>query len=303
MNFNGIVLLNKPAGVTSRYCVNRVVKVFNNKKVGHSGTLDPGATGMLPICVGQATKFVRFLIAEDKQYTVTMRLGVKTHTADIAGEVIARQAITPFSRDELLEVLADFVGVIKQQVPLVSAVRVAGKRLYKYALESQPVELPIREVVIKSLELLDFGVDFIQLKVGCSKGTYIRSLVEDIGNRLGNLACVATLHRDWVEPFFRLDTVNLVDLESGGNCVEQMVGVLTLDQAFSVYSCLNISQQDLIDLLHGKLVEIELVSQVVDVWYALYCVDKFCGIGQIDFTGEGRVVLKSLRLLSGLVGL
>lgn len=283
------VLLNKPFGVTSRDCVNKIVKLYGIKKVGHAGTLDPGATGMLPIFVGQATKFISYIVAQQKQYTVTMQLGQKTDTADFLGKVIEHGLVPVVDAGLLAKILQDFCGLIQQEVPKVSAVRVKGKRLYEYARSGEDVELPTRSVEIKSIEVLSRTVDTITLSVVCGKGVYIRSLVEDIAAKLGTYAYVSKLHRDWVAPFDSSQMVCFEDLNLLQDPLENKFGCYSLSEIFASFERVNLSVSERQDLFYGKvlykpgLAEIDLV--------ALYCGDEFFGLGCVN-----DAMLKSIRL-------
>ncbi|MBM93939.1 MAG: tRNA pseudouridine(55) synthase TruB [Legionellales bacterium] len=201
MMMAAVILLDKPSGLTSRQCVNHFVRMFKQRRVGHGGTLDPLATGMLPICIGEATKFLRFFLESDKSYRVELSLGVQTSTADTAGEIIKTLPVPHYDQNQLERILEQFKGVIQQKVPLVSAVRVQGKRLYEWARSGQSVECPVRTVSIHGIHLIKHSEHSITLDVECAKGTYIRALVEDIGRALGTCAHVKYLHRHWVAPF------------------------------------------------------------------------------------------------------
>lgn len=191
---NGIIVVNKPVGYTSRDVVNIISKKFNTKKVGHTGTLDPIATGVLVICLNKATKIVELITNEDKEYIATFKLGIETDTLDITGNIINECNVINFSKDEIIEVLNNFIGNIKQQVPKYSAVKVNGRKMYEYARSNIDFDPPFRDVEIKSIELLDIS-DEIKIKVSVSKGTYIRSLIRDIGYKLNTYATMTSLVR------------------------------------------------------------------------------------------------------------
>ena len=174
---------DKPKGVTSRDVVNSVIKKFNTKKVGHTGTLDPIATGVLVVCVGSATKLVDQLTSNDKEYIASVELGTLTETLDTEGIVIKEEKCIK-TKEEIIKVLNSFKGKYMQEVPKYSAVRVNGKRLYEYARNNVEVELPKRELEIKDINLLDFKDNKFTFQVHVSKGTYIRSLIRDIGESI-----------------------------------------------------------------------------------------------------------------------
>lgn len=191
---NGILLIDKPEGMTSRDVVNKLNHVLGTKKIGHTGTLDPLATGLLVICVGRATKLVDIITSTRKTYIATMKLGIKTDTADITGNILAIKDFR-VTEEAIKEVFSSLLGTIKQEVPIYSAVKVNGKKLYEYAREGIAVELPKREIMIYDLQLQSFHDDEITFVADVSKGTYIRSLIEEIANRLNTLGTMRALRR------------------------------------------------------------------------------------------------------------
>lgn len=208
---NGIVLLNKPAGVSSNGILQQVMRLFNAKKGGHTGALDPFATGLLPICLGEATKVSGLLLASDKRYTATLRLGEQTDSGDTEGEVIQVKPVPTLDPARIESVLAQFRGEIEQLPPMYSALKHQGKPLYHYARKGIEIERPKRPVTIKELNLIRFSPDEIVFDVLCSKGTYVRTLGEDIAQALGTVGHLSALHRT----------------QSGSLSAEQM---LTLDE-------------------------------------------------------------------------
>lgn len=199
---NGIVILNKPAGWTSNDCVVKMRGILRTKKVGHTGTLDPDVTGVLPICVGRATKIAEYITDAGKSYRAEVTIGRSTTTEDASGDTVEQSIVDrTISREELLEFLAELTGTIKQTPPMFSAVKVNGKRLYEYALKGQTVERPSRNIEIHSIDLLDeaetFSGDEIKfnIDVACGKGTYIRTLAVTIGEKLGYPAHMSKLVR------------------------------------------------------------------------------------------------------------
>lgn len=191
---DGILLVDKEEGVTSRDVVNTLSHIFNTKKIGHTGTLDPIATGVLVVCIGNSTKLVEILSSDDKEYVATIKLGLKTDTGDITGNVIERKDYN-FTTKNLEEILKSFIGKITQIVPIYSAVKVNGKKLYQYARNNEQVDLPKRNVFIKTIELLNFEDDEITFKTIVSKGTYIRSLIDDICTKLNTVGTMKDLRR------------------------------------------------------------------------------------------------------------
>jgi tRNA pseudouridine55 synthase len=210
---NGVVIVDKPAGITSHDVVDRVRKLLGEKKAGHTGTLDPMATGVLPVCVGEATKLASFLTGDDKVYEVTMRLGVRTDTQDMTGQVLAEQEPRVAEAD-VRAALEAFAGMITQVPPQYSAVKVRGKALYKWARKGVRVEPPARQVEIRAIRVLGVEMPRVRFDVTCSKGTYIRTLCADAGERLGCGAALETLRRT-ASGAFRLQ--DAVPLEGGSD--------------------------------------------------------------------------------------
>ncbi len=207
----GILNIDKPAQMTSHDVVDRVRKKFNMKRVGHAGTLDPLATGVLVVLLGRATKLSNEFTNFDKGYKTTLLLGARTDTLDIDGKILEEKQVD-VSCEQFETALLSYKGSINQMVPMYSAVKVNGRKLYEYARKGMDVERPVRKVRINTIELLDFRPPYVDIYVHCSKGTYIRQLVEDIGNDLGCGACVAVLRRTEVGPFTIEDAAGLEDI-------------------------------------------------------------------------------------------
>ena len=191
---NGIVIVDKPEGWTSQDVTARLRRGFNTRRIGHGGTLDPMATGVLPVFVGRATRGVEFFEHAEKTYEATLRLGLSTDTEDITGEVLETKAVS-VTEEEFLAVLPRFRGTIQQIPPMYSALKVNGQKLYDLARKGKEVERQPREITIFELECLNFSGDTAKLRVRCSKGTYIRTLCKDIGAALGCGGCMAALRR------------------------------------------------------------------------------------------------------------
>ena len=213
---NGIIPLFKPKGPTSHDCVFQLRKILGQKKIGHTGTLDPEVEGVLPICVGEGTKVIPFLTGHFKEYVVEMKLGASTSTEDATGEVIEKAPIVSFpDKNTVLRVLETFTGTLPQVPPMYSAVKVNGKKLYEYAREGKQIERPSRQVTIKELELLDMDEihNRIRLRVLCSKGTYIRTLCVDIGSAFGYPAHMTSLVRTASDGIVLQETVDSAGLK------------------------------------------------------------------------------------------
>jgi len=231
---HGLLLLDKPAGITSNEALQRVKRLFHARKAGHTGSLDKSATGLLPLCFGEATKFSSFLLDADKHYLANCRLGVQTSTGDAEGEVVKEQPVPELTAAQVEAALVPFRGDIKQVPPMHSALKHKGKRLYELAYQGIEVEREARPVTIYRLDLVDFdGRDFT-IDVHCSKGTYIRTLGEDIGRELGCGGHVVSLRRIGSGPFREAEMVSLEDLETRAanglealdECLESMDMVL-----------------------------------------------------------------------------
>lgn len=243
---NGFFLIDKPSGMTSRDVVNMVSKTYREKKVGHAGTLDPLATGVLIVAIGRATKLLPILTNHDKTYQVTVQIGKSTDTLDITGEVLETSNQT-CSKERIEEALSHFVGTYNQEVPKYSAVSIAGKRLYQYAREGKEIVLPSRQVTIDKIDLNDYQEQEFTFTVSVSKGTYIRSLVRDIGIFL---ACPMTISK-------------LRRLKQGNVTIDQCISLETItdrkqiqsySDLFSEIPCYEIKEEDLLRVKNGNAI-------------------------------------------------
>lgn len=250
---DGVLLVHKPAGMTSHDVVNRIRKIFHTKKVGHCGTLDPEATGVLVLCIGKATKALQFLMSETKEYQATLVLGQATDTYDASGQVVAQKPFQGVSHVDA--VLQSFVGSQEQLPPMYSAIKVNGKKLYEYARNHEKVEVQPRSIVIHHIELLDQHDQFITFRVQCSKGTYIRSLCVDIGKKLGYPAHMQKLIR-LASGHFRLENCfSLEDIEQGH------YHMLSLEEAFQHFEHYVVEDAQIV--YHGKKIKSDIDHQVV----------------------------------------
>lgn len=211
---NGIIVVNKLSGITSRDVVNSVCKILRTKKVGHTGTLDPLADGVLVLCVGKATKLVDVITSNDKEYVATVKLGILTDTLDVDGKVLEKRNCY-VNKQELIKVLKSFIGKYNQEVPIYSAVKINGKKLYEYARNGEKIVLPKREVNVKAIELLDLNNDSYSFKVTVSKGTYVRSLIKDINDKLGIIGVMSKLTRTRQGRFKIEESYSINDIEKG----------------------------------------------------------------------------------------
>jgi tRNA pseudouridine55 synthase len=212
-DITGIVVVDKPSGHSSNHILQQVKRLFNANKAGHTGSLDPLASGVLPVCLGDATKLSGYLLDADKQYEVTCKLGITTDSGDADGNVIAEQAIPEFDENQLNMILIEFIGEQDQVPPMFSALKHQGQPLYKLARQGIEIERKSRRITIYGIELLQFDEASFTLRVQCSKGTYIRTLVEDISHRLGTGGHVTMLRRIAVAGYSLDDAVSLENLK------------------------------------------------------------------------------------------
>jgi tRNA pseudouridine55 synthase len=211
---NGILVINKEQNYTSRDVVNILNKKLKTKKIGHTGTLDPLATGVLVVCIGKYTKLVNEITSYDKEYVAEIKLGIKTNTGDITGNIIEKKEYQ-INEEQIINVFNSFVGKSIQTVPKYSAIKVNGKKLYEYARNNIEVELPKRQIEIYNIELINYQEDIIKFKVKVSKGTYIRSLIEDICFKLNTVGTMKSLIRTKQGNFNIENSYTLKDIEDG----------------------------------------------------------------------------------------
>lgn len=285
MKKDGIIIINKSIGYTSHDVVYQVKKIFN-KKVGHTGTLDPMATGVLPILIGEGTKLSKYLINHDKTYIVKLQLGQKTDTADREGKVIEEKEVLEkhLSKIKIEETLNSFIGKQEQIPPIYSAIKVKGKKLYEYARRGQKIEVEPRKIEIYNIELLsiNIGEKQIEFKVDCSKGTYIRSLCEDIAKKLGTVGYMAGLQRTRVGEFKIEQTITVKELKeiSENFKNEELIvdNFVTIENLFKNKESINLENKRKLELfLNG----VNLTYKLKDDIYKIYYENKFIGIGLV----------------------
>lgn len=274
---DGIILINKQKNYTSHDVVNKVKKITKSK-VGHTGTLDPNATGVLPLLLGNATKISKYLINHDKEYEVLLQLGTKTDTADSEGKIIEEKDVNidSLSEENVKKVLSTFLGKQKQMPPMYSAIKVNGKKLYQYARQGQEVEIKPREIEIYEIKLinLDKKQKQISLVVSCSKGTYIRSLCEDIADRLGTVGFMKELNRTKVGEFNIKDCVKVEEFEEKYN-KNDFSDIITIEEIFKENPKIELDNLNIKQYLNG--VKIKVPAQ--DAVYRTYLNNKFIGLG------------------------
>lgn len=268
---NGILPLWKERGMTSHDCVFKLRKILRTKKVGHTGTLDPGVEGVLPICIGQATRIAEYLTDAGKTYEAVISIGRTTTTEDAEGETVAEDnTIKSFTRAELLDVLTSLTGIINQTPPMFSAVKVNGKRLYEYARKGETVERPTRQVTIYALELLDDqevyeGQDItFPVRISCSKGTYIRTLAVQIGEALGYSAHMQALVRTASGTFTQDNCFTLAQVAELMETEQINTCILPVEYALSDYPYIEITSANEKEIFNGQVLPADALLKVHD---------------------------------------
>ena len=267
---SGVLIIDKPEGITSHDVVAKVRKALHTKKVGHTGTLDPLATGVLVVCVEKATKLVQYLTCENKTYEVQMKLGVKSDTGDITGNIIETddnisEKLSELTLEKINETLNTFLGAQKQVPPMYSAIKVNGKKLYEYAREGVEIEREERDIEIYSIENVSFENDILKYTVSCSKGTYVRSLCEDIAEKLGTCGTMTALRRTVTGEFEIKDSIQIEEISE-----EKIISMEKLfDKKIDV-------SNNMKKLINGEEIKVDLE----DGLYNLYS-DEYVGIGKV----------------------
>ena len=277
---DGIIVINKPKGCTSHDIVYKVKKIFN-EKVGHTGTLDPMAEGVLPILIGKGTLVSKYLINHDKKYIVELQLGIKTDTADSEGKIIEKKEVNVelLSKSKIENILNMFVGKQEQVPPIYSAIKVNGKKLYEYARKGQKVELKPRQIEIYDIKLLEYSIDEkkIKFEVFCGKGTYIRSLCEDIATKFETVGYMKSLRRIQVGDFNIEDSITIEQLEKNienNEFVEKKV--ITIQELFKNKDSIKLNDRKLELFLNG----VRITQELKDGIYKIYNKNNdFIGIG------------------------
>ena len=257
---NGILIVNKPKDFTSRDVVNKISHIFKIKKIGHTGTLDPIATGVLVICIGNTTKLCEILTSEYKEYIATIKLGIKTDTLDITGNIIETK---PFdiTETQIKEVLSSFLGESIQETPIYSAVKVNGKKLYEYARVGKKIELPTRKIHIKDIELISYNSDEIVFKTTVSKGTYIRALIDDICKKLNTVGTMSDLIRTKQGNFKIEDSYTIEDIENNN------YKLLTIEETLSDLESININEETYNKVKNGSIIDKKFKNNIACLVY------------------------------------
>lgn len=278
---DGIIIINKGKNYTSNDVVS-IVKKITKSKVGHTGTLDPNATGVLPLLIGNATKVSKYLINHDKEYEVVLQLGIRTETADVEGKVIEQKEVTAemLNKDNIEEKLQQFIGKQEQIPPIYSAIKVNGKKLYEYARKGQEVELKPRQIEIYSIQLVGINEKEKQIsfKVKCSKGTYIRSLCEDISKKLGTVGYMKELNRLQVGEFYIKDAVTISEMKEkieAGN----LESIITIEEIFKNNPQIQLEREQIEPYINGVKINTKKTNGV----YRIYKPDgTFIGLGIVE---------------------
>lgn len=256
---DSVIVVNKEINRTSRDIVNDLNKILGTKRIGHTGTLDPIATGVLVICVGKYTKLVNLLTVLDKEYIAIIKLGIKTDTLDITGKVIEERDFN-VDKEQVINTLNSFLGRSVQEVPAYSAVKINGKKLYEYARNGEEIELPKRTITINSIELLEFKDDLITFKVNVSKGTYIRSLISDICTKLNTVGTMASLKRTKQGKFNIENSYTIEDIKNDNYKSLNIKELLD-------YKVIELNDEEYFRVKNGNFINLNLEDQYVILTY------------------------------------
>ena len=291
-NIHGILLLDKRLGISSNRALQEVKRLFNANKAGHTGSLDPLATGLLPICFGEATKVSGMMLDDNKRYHVTVQLGIKTDTGDLEGNVIETRPVAEVSQERIKTILEKFTGTIDQVPPMYSALKQNGKKLYELARNGITVERKARRITIFELKLLTIGIDTLELEVHCSKGTYIRSLAEGIGQELGCGATVKALRRIQsgqyqIEQAVTVDQLQKLD---GQQLLDTLIAV---DNPLQNIPAVYLDGQQAASIKFGQALKLneDLLGTV-----RIYDTTEFLGLGEMRL--DGKLTPKKLFILN-----
>lgn len=282
VDVSGIILLDKRLGVSSNQALQEVRRLFNANKAGHTGSLDPLATGLLPLCFGEATKVSALMLDDDKRYQVTIKLGVMTDTGDSEGQIVAEMPVPDFSEAQLLDCLQHFSGEIDQVPPMYSALKHQGKKLYELAREGKIVDRPARRITIYAIQLLSFDSQQISLDVRCSKGTYIRSLAEDIGHYLGSCGTVTALRRTASGQFNLADAFTIEQLREM-NLATLYASRLPVDLPLSHIPAVSVNDDQVTSIKQGQQIKLNNTELGTVRIYSQQC---FLGLGEMLINGK-----------------
>lgn len=273
---NGIIIVNKPQGFTSQDVVSKIKKILNIKKAGHTGTLDPMATGVLPVLLGNCTKLSKYLIEHDKTYIATIKFGEKTDTGDSEGKTIETKEINSFVEEDVTKVFESMIGKQSQIPPMYSAIKVNGKKLYEYARNGESIEVKPREIEIYSLKLISINNNELEFEVSSSKGTYIRTLCEDIAEKLGNIGYMKTLCRTKVDRFDISNSYSFESIEKGD------YKIISMEDAMSKYPRIDLPEEKKEIFLNGGRIRINSIDKKNDNVYNIYINNTYIGLAKLQ---------------------
>lgn len=296
-NVHGIILLDKRLGVSSNRALQEVRRLFNANKAGHTGSLDPLATGLLPLCFGEATKVSAMMLDDNKRYQVVVKLGVMTDTGDSEGQVIEEKPVPDLSLAEIETCLQSFTGEIDQVPPMYSALKHNGRKLYELAREGKTIERKARRISIFELKLLSATQNTLSLDVFCSKGTYIRSLAEDIGHKLGCGGTVTELRRTQAGQFKLSDALTIEELQVL-NLEALTEHLLDVDQPLQDIPKLELSVEQAILIKHGQQISFNGIKADQSM-VRMYSDQVFLGLGEMLL--DGKLVPKKIFNLNSVV--
>ncbi len=281
-NVHGILLLDKRSGISSNRALQEVKRLFNANKAGHTGSLDPLATGLLPVCLGAATKVSELLLNDNKRYQVVIQLGIRTDTGDMEGAIVETLLVPELKLPNIQAVLHQFTGAIDQIPPMYSALKQNGKKLYELARAGQTVDRPARRITIYELTLLHFHYDKLELEVHCSKGTYIRTLAEDIGRAFSCCATVYTLRRVHTGDFRIDQAISFEHLQQLDD--QQMLDkLLAVDMPLQSFPAVYLDDQQSACVKQGQIINLnESFTGAV----RMYCATEFLGLGEMRLDGK-----------------
>ena len=274
---NGIILIDKPKEYTSHDVV-AVVKKISKQKVGHTGTLDPNATGVLPLLIGKATEISKYLINHDKTYVATLKLGIKKDTADLEGQTIEEKEVPSLPEEKIIKALNSMVGKQIQIPPMYSAIKVNGKKLYEYARQGKQVEVQGRNIEIYKMKLLEFKTEEgeIVFEISCSKGTYIRTVCENLAEKLDTVGYMKELRRIKVGEFYIDNSIGIEDVKNNPQLLEERV--ITIEKFFEDKEKIELDDKKLELFLNG----VKLGCTNKDDIYRIYNRNKFIGLGIVE---------------------
>jgi len=272
---NGVIIIDKPKGYTSHDVVNVIRKGLNIKKVGHTGTLDPKATGVLPILIGEATKVSKYLVEHNKTYIAELKLGIATDTGDSEGTIKETKNVAELNKNEINKILKTFEGKQKQMPPMYSAIKINGKKAYEYAREGKVAELKEREIEILEIKLIEYNENTVRFEVSCSKGTYIRVLCEDIAKALGTVGYMKNLRRIKVDKFTMEKAISIEEIKENPSQIESKL--ISIEEIFNINEKVELNDEKLLLFLNG----VKLTYNKNDGVYRVYNNNKFIGLGII----------------------